>query len=212
MAVIDLTHLLENNMPAFPGEPAPKIRNITEIDNQGYRVKWLEMGSHTGTHIDAPAHLIPEGKTLDQLPVSHFSGLATVISVPSNVRIVEVSFLKKFEEKIIASSFVLLNTGWSRYWGHDQYFHDFPVLSEESALWLADHPLKGIGLDTISADPVDSVILPVHHIILEAGLVIVENLYFPENSMAEQVIFHCFPLKITGADGSPVRAVAVDLL
>jgi arylformamidase len=172
MAMIDLTHPVENNMPAFPGEPGPNIRDIADIGNQGYRVKWLEMGSHTGTHMDAPAHLIPEGKTLDQFPVSHFSGKATIISVPSNIRIIEVSLLKQSEEKISESSFVLLKTGWSKFWGSDQYFRDFPVLSDEAAHWLVKHHLKGIGLDTVSADPVDSRTLLVHHIILKAGWVI----------------------------------------
>lgn len=207
MALTDLTHPILEGMPVFPGEKGPSIRHLATIAGNGYRVKWLELGSHTGTHMDAPAHLLPEGKTLDQFPVSHFSGKAVIVSILSGVRMIEVSLLEKYEKEIRSSSFLLIHTGWSSYWGREQYFQDFPVLSEEAAHWLAGAKLHGIGLDTISADPVDSALLPIHHIILGAGLVIIENLNFPRNFLAESGIFHCFPLKITEADGSPVRAV-----
>jgi arylformamidase len=207
MALIDLTHSIDNKIPVFPGEPGPKIRNIAEHGTRGYRVKWLEMGSHTGTHMDAPAHLIADGKTLDQFPVSHFTGVASVIPIPRLTRFIGIPFLTRFQEKIKDSEFVLFATGWSKFWGTDNYFRDFPVLTVDAARWLAGHPLKGIGMDTISADPVDSVSLQIHHIILNAGLVIIENLLFPQGFLADKAVFHCFPLKITDADGSPVRAV-----
>lgn len=208
MAVYDLTHTLQPGMPVFPGEPAPAFRNITEIVNQGYREKWLEMGSHSGTHMDAPAHLFTDGKTLDQLPVSHFSGKAFVLAIPPGIRQIGVDFVKQHADLIGQADYFLLNTGWSRYWGEESYFRDFPVLSEEAASWLVSHPLKGVGMDTISADPMESSALPVHHILLKAGMVIIENLFFPEHLYSENLFFCCFPLKIADADGSPVRAMA----
>jgi arylformamidase len=207
MALIDLTHPIDNMIPVFPGEPGPKISNIAEHKTHGYRVKWLEMGSHTGTHMDAPAHLIPDGKTLDQFSVSHFTGIATVIPIPPLTSFIEIPFLTRFQEKIRESGFVLFATGWSKFWGADKYFRDFPVLTADAARWLAGHPLKGIGMDTISADPVNSVSLQIHHIILNAGILIIENLLFPQGFHADKAVFHCFPLRIADADGSPVRAV-----
>jgi arylformamidase len=207
MAFIDLTHPIDNRIPVFPGEPGPKISSIAEYKTHGYRVKWLEMGSHTGTHMDAPAHLIADGKTLDQFPVSQFSGTATVISIPPQSKCIEIPFLTPFREKINESEFVLFTTGWSKFWGSDHYFHDFPVLTAEAAQWLAEFPLKGIGMDTISADPVDSHTLQIHHILLNAGFLIIENLIFPKGIHADKAAFYCFPLRIADADGSPVRAV-----
>jgi arylformamidase len=207
MILIDLTHPIDNMIPVFPGEPGPKIKDIANHETHGYRVKWLELGSHTGTHIDAPAHLIADGKTLDQFPVSRFSGTATVISIPPVTGCIEIPFLKRFREKIRESEFVLFATGWSKFWGSDHYFRDFPVLSADAALWLAEFPLKGIGMDTISADPVDSDTLQIHHILLNAGFLIIENLCFPQGFHAGKAVFHGFPLRITDADGSPVRAV-----
>jgi len=207
MALIDLTHPLSEGMPVFPGEPGPTLRNIATIKDNGYRVKWLEMGSHTGTHMDAPAHLLPEGKMLDQYPVSHYTGKAVIIPVPKGTAVAGLPFLASYEQAIRSAAYVLLNSGWSRYWGSNLYFTGFPVLSEEAAHWLTGMGLKGIGLDTISVDPVDSRSLPVHHILLEAGLVIIENLFFPETLHATSGLFHCFPLRIKNADGSPIRAV-----
>jgi kynurenine formamidase len=208
MEVIDFTHPLHPGMPVFPGEPGPAFRNIAEMGNQGYRVKWLEMGSHSGTHMDAPAHLISDGKTLDQLPVSHFSGKATILAIPPDTRQISIDFVRQFAGSIGKADYILLNTGWSRHWGEESYFRDFPVLSEEAASWLVSHSLKGVGMDTISADPVESSALTIHRIILNAGMVIIENLCFPERSYPENLFFCCFPLKITEADGSPVRAMA----
>jgi arylformamidase len=207
VALIDLTHPIDNKIPVFPGEPGPKISIIADHGNHGYRVKWLEMGSHTGTHMDAPFHLMANGKTLDQFPISQFTGFATVIPIPPFTRLIEIPFLTRFQEKIKESEFVLFVTGWSKFWGTDNYFRDFPVLTEDAAQWLTGHPLKGIGMDTISVDPVDSVSLQIHHIILHAGWIIIENLIFPEKFQADKPVFHCFPLRIADADGSPVRAV-----
>jgi arylformamidase len=208
MDVIDLTHPLQTGMPVFPGEPGPSLSNTAVLQEQGYRVKWLEMGSHTGTHMDAPAHLIPEGKTLDSFPVSHFSGVAYIMVIPEGTREISIGFVRQFADSLGNAEYLLLNTGWSRYWGQESYFRGFPVLSAEAAVWLSGYPLRGIGMDTISADPVESVTLPIHHILLQAGMVLVENLTFPDHGCPDHLFFCCFPLKITGADGSPLRAVA----
>ena len=209
MAAYDLTHPLNNKTPVFPGERRPCIRDMAYIEHQGYREKWLELATHTGTHVDAPAHLFPNGETLDRFPVSRFTGIATVITIPTGTQRIEKKFLEQYIRDITESGYVLLVTGWSRFWGQETYFHDFPVLSEDAAAWLVTHHLKGIGLDTISADPVDSVDLPVHRILLGAGLLIIENLIFPEDFKVQTATFYCFPLNLTDADGSPVRAVAV---
>jgi kynurenine formamidase len=207
MELTDLTHPIYDGMPVFPGEKGPALRQLATIGENGYRVKWMEMGSHTGTHIDAPAHLLPEGKTLDQYPVSHFRGKAAIISVPEGIHTIGLSCLQAFQPEISASEFILLRSGWSKYWGNPGYFSGFPVLSGEAARWLTGFEIKGIGLDTISADPVTSQSLPVHHILLRAGLIIIENLCFPEDFQATTGILHIFPLLVTEADGSPVRAV-----
>lgn len=207
MVLLDLSHPILEGMPVYPGEPGPGFHHAATMETDGYRVKWLNMGSHTGTHVDAPAHLVPEGKMLDQYPVSQFSGEATIVSLPEGMKLIDLPFLKAREQVISSSDFVLLKSGWSKYWGSDRYFTGFPTLTEEAARWLTGFGLKGIGLDTISADSVGSHSLPVHHILLGAGLLIIENLCFPEDFRDTAGWLYVFPLPLRDADGSPVRAV-----
>ncbi len=209
MAVYDLTHPMDNKMPVYPGKCQPFIGPSANLENDGYRELRIEMDGHTGTHIDAPAHMLSDGKTLDQYPVSHFTGTAAVIHIPEGTRLIGTLVLKPFEDKIADSDYVLLVTGWSRFWGEEAYFRNFPVLTEDAAVWLVSHHLKGIGIDAISVDSVDSEEWPVHHVLFNAGCVIVENLTFPPDFELETAVFHCFPLNIANADGSPVRAVVV---
>jgi kynurenine formamidase len=104
--------------------------------------------------------------------------------------------------------FLLLHTGWSRYWGSERYFNNYPVLSPEAANWLSSFGIKGFGLDTISADTVDSQDYQVHKALLQKNIIIIENLANLADLPCNQFEFSCFPLSFEDADGSPVRAVA----
>jgi arylformamidase len=207
MAIYDLTHALHNQTPVYPGELPPEIRNIGDLESKGYCEKWLSLSSHTGTHMDAPAHMLAAGKTLDQFPVSQFSGNAQLVYIPPGTGLIEIPQIERFSAEISDSDFILFVTGWSRFWAAEHYFRNFPVMSEKTAGWLTTFSLKGIGVDAISVDPTESDTWPVHKILFSSGIVIIENLVFPENFKSEKAVFHCFPLKIEGADGSPVRAV-----
>jgi kynurenine formamidase len=124
-------------------------------------------------------------------------------------RIIDIKELEAHQEKIGGVEFLLLNTGWGRYWGEPKYFRDYPVLSLAAAAWLAELGMKGIGLDTISADEIDSTDLPVHKAFLVKEILIIENLANLDQLPDNQFAFSCFPLYFENADGSPVRAVAV---
>jgi arylformamidase len=207
MKLYDLSYLLSNETPVFPGMSKPRFQSAATIEKDGYRETRFEMDSHTGTHIDAPAHMLENGKTLDQLPVDRFSGKALIVCVPESTKRIEKDFLVQIEDKLKKVEFVLFKTGWSRFWGTSQYFKDFPTLSADAVKWLLTFSLKGIGFDVISADPVDSTTYPNHFSILGKRLIIVENLRFPEELIETEGDFFCFPLHFENADGSPVRVV-----
>jgi kynurenine formamidase len=194
-------------MPVYPGKDQPFIEQSAFLKEDGYNETRIEMDSHTGTHMDAPAHMLASGKTLDQYPVSRFSGHATVIRILAQNHQIALDFLEVYADEINKSDFVLFDTGWSRLWGKDDYLHNYPVLTGEAAKWLVRYPLKGIGVDAISVDLMESETWPIHHILFEANLVIIENLLFPEDLELHSGIFHCFPLYYSNADGSPVHAV-----
>lgn len=206
--VLDLTHPLSEGMPVYPGTEGPTIRQANTVARDGFAEKLLTMYSHTGTHIDAPAHMLPGGATLDQLAVGHFVGRACVLDVEGCSRI-DVERLEAQAARLAGCDFVLFHTGWSRHWGHEAYFHDFPVLSPEAARWLATRGLKGVGFDAISVDPVGAMVFENHHILFQAGLILIENLTGLKPLLQRHFLFACLPLKLMEADGSPVRAVAI---
>ena len=208
--MIDLSHPLENGMPVYPGTEPPALVDVAAIDPDGFREKRLAICSHTGTHVDAPAHILPGAATLDQLPVAHFFGRALLLDCTHKGGAgVSLANLLAHEADIRAHEFVILPTGWSRYWGEPLYFQGYPVLAADAARWLAGQGLKGLGLDAISVDPVDAVDLTVHTLLLKAGMVIVENLTHLSALPRPSFHFCCLPLNIRDADGSPVRAVAM---
>ncbi len=206
MKIYDLSHKLNNLTPVYPGNHQPEFTKIADFESHGYRETQLRFHSHLGTHIDAPAHMMEDGKTLDQLPVEHFCGNAFIIKTPIN-RNIDFEFLKGFETEIGQSEFVLFQTGWSQFWGTPEYFGRFPVLTNDAIEFLLQFNLKGIGFDHISADTMDSTDFPNHYAILGNNLIIIENLVFPDGFNDSKGEFSCFPLPYENADGSPVRAV-----
>ena len=209
MPLIDLSHTIEENMPVFPGAEAPRITVAATVVRDGFLEKRITLFSHTGTHMDAPAHLLEGGKTLDRLPVSRFAGSACVIDL-RDLAAPEIT-LEDLESRLDAGrrrDFYLLHTGWSRHWGSPDYFKGYPVLSLRAARLLADLKPKGIGLDAISVDAVQAEDLPVHKVFLGQDTVIVENLKNLDRLPKGPFKFFCFPLRFKDADGSPVRAVA----
>jgi arylformamidase len=207
MMLYDLSHILNNASPVYPGTSRPRFEQAATIDQSGYREKHLQFNSHLGTHIDAPAHLLGKGATLDKLPLETFTGKALIVSVPEKSNHIEKERLIPFEKELEEVDFMLFKTGWSKLWGTSGYFKDFPVLSADAADWLLQFSLRGIGFDTVSADPVEDTSYPNHFRILSHGMIIIENLKFPQELNNTKGDFSCFPLPLEDADGSPVRAI-----
>ena len=206
MKIYDLSHKLNNQSPVYPGIQPPEFIPAAQIETHGYRETHFRFHSHLGTHIDAPAHMISNGLTLDQLPVGHFCGEAIIIKT-ENENPTDMETLSRLENKIAIIDFVLFNTGWSKFWGSPAYFGNFPVLTPKALDFLLQFNLKGIGFDYISADPMDSKDYQNHYAILGKNMVIIENLVFPVGFAENSGEFSCFPLPYENADGSPVRAV-----
>lgn len=208
-AILDLTHPIAPGMPCYPGTEPPVFRRAFTLAEHGYAEQRLTLLTHTGTHLDAPAHMLPDGATLDHYPGAYFVGLAAVLDVSAAAgRELTTEFLQRQIQKYDDLDFVLLATGWSDRWGQASYFEGFPVLGTDAARWLVRRGLRGVGIDAVSVDAADSVDFPVHRILLGGGLVIVENLTGLRALCGRRCQFCCLPLKIAGADGAPVRAVA----
>jgi arylformamidase len=210
LAATDLSHAISPGMPYFPGTEPPAFSRPYTIASHGFTEQRITILTHTGTHMDAPAHIFEAGATLEQLGLPHFVGSAAALDLtrlPANV--IAVDDLQPFRRRLAGKDFVLLRTGWSAHWGKAAYFRGYPVLSEAAALWLAGFNFKGIGADTISFDAHDSTALPIHRIFLARNIVLIENLVNLEKIPAAEFVFCCLPLKIAEGDGAPVRAIAL---
>lgn len=209
MQIIDLSHEIHNQMTVFGETEKPKIIRKNTIEHDGYNLHELNFNSHTGTHVDAPNHMVKNGKHLDDFALDYFTGQGFMLQVGQfKGQEIPLSFLKNYVSEIQKVDFLILNSGWYKKWESKTYHNSYPVLSKESAKWLTQFKLKGIGLDYISIDPVDSQDVPLHHIILGAGMLIIENLNNLDALPESDFLFQCFPLKVNKADGSTSRVVA----
>ncbi|MDD2573768.1 MAG: cyclase family protein [Bacillota bacterium] len=211
MKVVDLTHTIHPDTPVFPGTEQPIFSRANTIERDGFRETKITMYSHTGTHIDAPAHMLDGGLSLDSINIEGFIGKAVILDF-SNLKsgLIDIDDIKPWEKKIQRALFVIIKTGWSKYWGQDKYYGGFPSLSREAAGWLAGFNLKGIGVDAISIDDMDSTTFDVHKTLLSNNILIIENLTNLDAVENEYFTLCVMPLKTKDSDGSPVRAAAIE--
>jgi len=194
-------------MSLYPGTPMPRIEQIHSVEKDGYSEQKLTMHLHTGTHIDAPGHIIQGGKLLDEYSLGSFHGKAITIDCRNNASEIGLSVVAAYEGFIGDADFILFCTGWSQYWGTPKYM-DYPVLSPDLCRWIAERTIRGVGMDTISPDPIESEALNCHKILMMKEVLIIENLTGLEEIIDKPVEILCFPIAVKSADGAPVRAVA----
>ena len=212
--IIDLTHLLNEQITVYPDTIAPKFESVNNVAEHGFAEMMATMVLHSGTHIDAPCHILKDTKSLSEFPVDKFIGTAVVIPC-GNATEISLGLLKEWEAKIAAVDFVLFYTGWQHKWNSDAYLDDCPLLTKEAATWLAQFKLKGVGLDAFSVDAVVSAnivteeTLPNHYILLGKEILLIENLTNLDKLPEGIFNFQCLPLNIEHADGSPIRAIAM---
>ncbi len=206
MTVIDLSHKLHRGMPLYPGTEEPAFVPVHTHIPDLFRETRLVLTSHTGTHVDAPFHILPDGPRLEDLPAEQFVGRAVVIECRgcNTITLQQVLAHPQAEQ----AEFLLFRTGWDRFWGQEAYFSGYPCADARVVDYVLATGKKGIGLDTISLDPVNSIAL--HRRLLAGGKqVILENLTGLDRLPEGLFTLCALPLNFPGSDGSPVRAVAL---
>lgn len=210
MKIFDLSHPVSEKMPTYFGADKPKLKVQGSVKINGHREMDITYNSHIGTHIDLPAHMLANGKTIDKIKIEKFFGKGIKIDVknifPNKILI---SNLSKYKKKINKVDFVLLHSGHSKYWGGEKYLSNFPVLDKTATEWLCDLNIKGIGIDMPSIDAIDSEGYANHKKFLKNEILIIENLTNLEKIPYDNFYFSCLPLNIKNADGSPVRASVI---
>lgn len=211
MKVIDLTHTIKEDMPVYPGTDTPKLIPANSYEKEGFKETLLQMYTHTGTHMDPPAHLYAGRTTLDRFPIEQFIGKALIIDCRDlkSGELITIDRIRKYGEKSEKADFLLFNLGWDKLWGTNDYFGDYPYIDDEVLEYILNGKYKGIGFDVIGLDPIADENLTLHKkLFKERDIINIENLKNLELCGDELFWFSCFPLKIENCDGSPVRAVA----
>ena len=209
----DLTHRIETGMQTYPGDPTVRLEPVATHDSAGYRESHLACGTHTGTHVDAPAHTEPDGQTLEDFDLDAFVRTARRVDCRDfDAREpIPADRVPTVESDVDCLVFW---TGWDTHWGTDRYL-DHPYLSATAARRCGEQGLA-VGVDTLNPDPTPSERsdteldgLPAHHALLGAGLLLFENLR-NLGAVGERFELRAYPIRVD-SDGAPVRTVGVNL-
>ncbi|MCA0172183.1 cyclase family protein [Bacillus sp. RAR_GA_16] len=211
--IIDLSIPITLETPIYPGDPKPDIHPAAELDKDGYQVTQLNIGSHTGTHVDAPFHFQKEGERIDQSSLTKFMAPGLVIDVTGKEpgEEIRMSDVEDQIEHVAPGTIVLFHTGWSKHAGSETYFNH-PYLSVTIINDLLKKGVTTFFIDALNVDPPDGTAFPVHEAITSVNGIIGENFCNFDKIEFENPLIIALPLKLEGLDGSPVRAVAVEVI
>ena len=201
--IYDVTVPLAPGMLAYPGDPPFEIEPVHEVGEAPFRLSRMVLTTHSGTHVDAPAHFLAGGATIDQLPLEILLGKARVVELSTRERVDRADL----EALDLADDLrVLLKTRMSGQMLKAGYQEDHLYLTVDAAHYLAQAGLKLVGFDYLSIDRFGSADFPAHHALLEAGVVLVEGLDLSEVEAGEYEM-SCLPLRVGGGDAAPARVV-----
>ena len=204
--IYDVSVPLHNDMPVWPTDPPLHLspqEHLSRDKTHTVRVTNITMGSHTGTHIDAPWHFIENGRRLNEIPLSTLVGPATVVEIPAapavTAQAIEALNLDGVER-------LLLKTTNSRHWSDGKFYEQFVYLEPEAAQVLVDRGVKLVGIDYLSIDQFRSPKHPSHFVLLGKNVVIIEGLNLLEVPPGN---YHmtALPLNLQDVDGAPVRVI-----
>ncbi len=212
MKFIDVSHVVEHGMVTYPGIPAPSISEYLSreasrphyAEGTTFQIGKIDMVANTGTYIDAPFHRYHKGKDLSELDLATLANLSGIVfrADPAS-RVINPAI---FEGKELKGKAVLIHTGWDNRWRTDSYFVEHPFLTEETARYLIASNVALVGIDSLNIDDTENPARPVHSILLEAGIPIVEHLCNLEALPDDGFRFFAVPVKIKEFGSFPVRA------
>ncbi|TSC85366.1 MAG: hypothetical protein G01um10147_1180 [Microgenomates group bacterium Gr01-1014_7] len=199
MQFIDLSVPINESTPVYPGDPKTKIQPAGILEKDGYEDHYVCIGTHVGTHVDAPRHMIAAGKNLDQILIDRFIGQGVYIKVDKKFDLEEI---KKVE--IEEGDIVLFHTGMSDVYHKSAYYDDYPAITEDIANYLVKKKIKMVGVDMCSVDHEPFL---VHRILLKNDILIIENLTNLVELQGKKFKVYVFPIKLQ-IDGAPTRVIA----
>jgi arylformamidase len=201
-AWLDVSLPISSTMPVFPGDPKVVVEPAPVPEGAPYHLSHIEMGSHTGTHVDAPAHFIRGGKELPDIPLTRWSGPCWVVQLPLADAITPEALQAAWPGEAVER--LLLKTPNSDLWGTPRAGKVWQALTPAAADWLVARGVRLVGIDALSIEKDESGQFPVHHILLGQDVLIVEGLDL-RAVVPGPYEFLCLPLKLDAIDGAPAR-------
>ncbi len=204
MKLIDVTLRLSPALPTYPGNAPFQIEPVKRVaDGASSNVSVLRVGTHAGTHVDAPRHFFDQGAGVDALPLEILIGRTRVIELPTRRAIGPDAFARIDLRDDIR---LLIRTLNSTLWQSKEFTSEFAALTEAGARYLVDQGLKLVGIDYLSIEEFKKPGAPAHHVLLSSGVIVVEGLNLLD---VEPGIYdmYCLPLAVVGGDGAPARVV-----
>lgn len=215
--LVDLSYFLHDGMTTYPVPWSPRFE-VTQLGRhaiEGRESRKIVIGTHCGTHADAPRHFIPGGTTIDQLELELFVGPARIVDF-SHAKPLQEMGISDFETRVGDRRIdrLVMRFDWSDHWGTLKYYSEQPYISEDAARWLVKRGIRLLGMDTPQADSPkngagserDS---PVHKTLLGAGIIKLEYLTNLRSLGTDEFELIALPLKIRDGDGSPVRCIGI---
>ena len=211
--IYDLSATLKTYMPVWPTNPLVNIAPIGIAARDGYNVESFSSTTHTGTHVDAPYHMLENGSTVDELPLSQLVGDGYVIRPKIDGKEITLEKIKKVWKKEYDGKIVLINTGWDKKRGYTREFQfDFPGLAFDTVEFLVKHRPRVIGIDTLGIEPYDHGDFRVHKALLPYGMAFIEDLAGLDQLIeGKKYLIAALPLKVFRASGAMARVIAIDV-
>ncbi len=204
MKLIDVTVPLDASLPTYPGNTPFSLDAIKRIARgDSSNVSTLHMSAHSGTHVDAPRHFFDNAGGAEGLPLEMLIGRARVIEIMSRKGIDADELAAADLSEDIR---VLIKTSNSRLWGSAEFHKDYVGVTEAGAKYLLDHGIKLVGVDYLSVERFKTPGAPAHHVLLGAGIIIIEGLNLRDVEPGVYDLF-CLPLPVVGCDGAPARVI-----
>lgn len=224
--VVDLSYSISDELPQWPGDAKSfEARTDCKIENDGYFARSFWMREHYGTHLDAPAHFVSRGITVEEIPAERLFGPAVVFDVQDaaahdpdcELAAGRVAAWEAAHDLIPSGGIVLLRTGWASRWPDAVRYRNqdaagtmhFPGFAPDAVRIFMDRGVSGIGCDTMSVDPGRSQEFPVHRLALGAGLYHLENLAGLSALPDTGAFLVVAPIKLQGGSGGPCRVFAL---
>lgn len=209
MQIYDVSVPLSSSTPTYPGDPGIEIKRWLALANRdAANVSLINLGAHSGTHVDAPSHFIEGGAKVDSLPFESLIGIAEVVEVADDIDAIDESFV--IENCTTGAPRILFKTRNSDFWNDTQagFREDYVYIDPSAARWLVEAGIKLVGIDYLSVEKFKSENFQTHLAFLYHGVVIVEGLDLRAVSGGRYELF-CLPLKVAGGsgDGAPARVI-----